>query len=234
MDKRPPKKQPKKQVEQGTTVSDMFAASRALRSTPQDGGWLEQQVESTVVAHNTATSYINKLSSRLTMAETTLDEIGNRSRRNNIRLRGLPEREGEGSLMEVVTAILKPLIPEVPEQQWHIERAHRALRQKRAEDKRPRDIIIKFLYFQTKEALMKRSREGTIKYGEVELALYQDLTPATLQKQRSWRPVTEILQKHRVRYAWGFPFRLLTFHEGRTKTLNTDGDPGEFLRSLGI
>ncbi|CAH2278295.1 Hypothetical predicted protein, partial [Pelobates cultripes] len=89
--------------------------------------------------------------------------MANRSRRNNLRLRGLPETAGEGPLQDLLHTILKPLLPDMPDHLWHIERAHRALRARRADQNSPRDVIMRFFYFQTKEALLKKSRETPIR-----------------------------------------------------------------------
>ncbi|CAH2225339.1 Hypothetical predicted protein [Pelobates cultripes] len=142
--------------------------------------------------------------------------------------------EVEGSLIEVVTAIFRPLLPDVSDHLWHIESTHRALWARQGDDRRPRDVNIKFLSFQTKEALMRQGREGLITYKGAEMALYQDLTPTTFQRQWKWRPATELLQQHSITNAWGHPFRLLAFKDGRTKVLHSDGDPVAFLRELGI
>ncbi|CAH2301033.1 Hypothetical predicted protein [Pelobates cultripes] len=119
---------------------------------------LELRLESTAVSHNAAVAQINRLTSRLALMESTLDDLGNRSRRNNVRLRGLPEQEGEGPQAAVATAIFKPLLPEVPEHLWHIERAHRALRAKWGDNQHPREVIVEWRQVRAEPLLARDQR----------------------------------------------------------------------------
>ncbi|CAH2225079.1 Hypothetical predicted protein [Pelobates cultripes] len=88
---------------------------------------LEQRVESTVAAHNVATEHINRLTTRLEASEAALEDLANPSRRNNLRIRGLPEQADEGPLAATVPTILLPNLPEIPDERWLIDRAHRSL-----------------------------------------------------------------------------------------------------------
>ncbi|CAH2248574.1 Hypothetical predicted protein [Pelobates cultripes] len=92
----------------------MFADSRQTQPDHQDGGHhspkstavghrmttLEQRQEMAAIAYNEVIKHVNSLITRLATAEVTLEDLANSSRRNNIRLRGLLEREGEGNLAD--------------------------------------------------------------------------------------------------------------------------------------
>ncbi|CAH2327284.1 Hypothetical predicted protein [Pelobates cultripes] len=121
-------------------------------------------MEGTVKAHNMAADQVNRLAARVAEVELALEDTANRSRRNNLRLRGLPEREGEGPLQDMVLQILRLLLPDLPEEKWQLERVHRALHARSMVPNAPRDIIIKFLHFPMKEALMVQSRKSRIQY----------------------------------------------------------------------
>ncbi|CAH2273320.1 Hypothetical predicted protein [Pelobates cultripes] len=82
-----------------------------------------------------------------------VEDLDNRGRRNNIRIRGLPEAEGELP-HELLTGLFSHLLGEAAPEDFGIERAHRALRAPRR-DGLPRDLICALASFPLKEELMK-------------------------------------------------------------------------------
>ncbi|CAH2306708.1 Hypothetical predicted protein [Pelobates cultripes] len=52
---------------------------------------IEQRMETVVTAHNSASALTNTLLHKITDLELELEDVSNRSRRNNMRIRGLPE-----------------------------------------------------------------------------------------------------------------------------------------------
>ncbi|CAH2301322.1 Hypothetical predicted protein [Pelobates cultripes] len=136
--------------------------------------------------------------------------------------------------MDPMLHILKPLLPNIPPEQWLLDRAHRALCMRRAGNTQPRDIMIRFYYYHTKETVIRHSREGPIKFHEHNLSIYQDLAPITLFKRKEWKPITDILHINVMRYAWCHPSKLLTFKDRRSHVLQPGSDPVRFLNTLGI
>lgn len=82
------------------------------------------------------TSQLQKHASAHTQAlrETLrhLEDLDNRGRRNNIRVRGLPEAEGQEDLQLILEAIFNRLLGEPVSHKIKLDRAHRALRLKTA------------------------------------------------------------------------------------------------------
>ncbi|CAH2300973.1 Hypothetical predicted protein [Pelobates cultripes] len=102
----------KKSQKESPSVADMLtsqwpaprgmpAASSSSRSEqrnlPQANG-SEQRMEHVVTAHNTATTLTNSLLHRITNLELELEDVSNRSRRSNLRIRGLPETVEDADL----------------------------------------------------------------------------------------------------------------------------------------
>ncbi|CAH2285546.1 Hypothetical predicted protein [Pelobates cultripes] len=88
------------------------------------------------------------------------EDLDNRSRRNNIRIRGLPEAQGTNEDLQIVLQSLFNRMLQRPED-THIllDRAHRALRPKGLAQEAPRDIICRVHYYSEKEAIMRSARE---------------------------------------------------------------------------
>ncbi|CAH2293209.1 Hypothetical predicted protein [Pelobates cultripes] len=70
---------------------------------------------SVVQAHNRAVNLTNTLLTRVTDLELELEDVSNRSRRNNLRIRGLPESVGEADLEETLVTCFKQSLPDIPE-----------------------------------------------------------------------------------------------------------------------
>lgn len=114
--------------------------------------------------------------------QTHLEDLDNRNRRNNIRVRGLPETVVD--LPASVKAIFYSLLPEHADKAFTCDRIHRALQPKPPPEKHPRDIVMCFKGFLVKEDILQASRatpiirhEGTI------IQIYLDISPTTLDKR---------------------------------------------------
>lgn len=89
------------------------------------------------------------------MLLSRLEDAENRSRRSNLRLRGIPEAIDD--LQSFTTALFQELAPSIPIECLEFDRIHRALTRRQA-DGPPRDIIVKLHFFRTKEQLLTAAR----------------------------------------------------------------------------
>ncbi|CAH2283020.1 Hypothetical predicted protein [Pelobates cultripes] len=162
-----------------------------------------------------------------------VEDLDNRGRRNNIRIRGLPEAEGELP-HELLTGLFSHLMGEAAPDDFGIERAHRALRAPRR-DGLPRDLICALASFPLKEELMKAARSRPdLHYMDAPVALYHDLSQTTLDTRRALRPLTHLLQERRIPYKWGFPFSLQARVGNMWHVLQWPNDVPRFLRNAGL
>lgn len=107
-----------------------------------------------------------------------------------------------------VKALIKGLIPDISEHCLELDRAHRAL-QPPCSDGLPRDIIVKPNFFSVKEEVMIRSRMAdTLTTQGYTVQVFADFSPYTVQKQRSLKPLLQVLQQKEITYIWSFPLRL--------------------------
>uniref|UniRef100_A0A8C5QR76 Transposase n=1 Tax=Leptobrachium leishanense TaxID=445787 RepID=A0A8C5QR76_9ANUR len=184
------------------------------------------RLESGLEAHNT---YIQRL-------HRALDDQDNRGRRNNLRLRGLPESpEGGEHLMEILRIIFNKIMGKPPDAPVHFDRAHRALKPKGTQNTMPRDVICRLHYHRQKEEILQAARRRELKdsHGNT-LQLYPDLSWTTLQARRLLKPVTEALRERQIRYRWGYPFALLVSVEGVHYTIGCAADLPPLLKALAM
>ncbi|CAH2277834.1 Hypothetical predicted protein [Pelobates cultripes] len=107
-----------------------------------------------------------------------IEDLDNRGRRNNLRLRGLPETEDSPQqLQEILLEILNEILGRDHQAPIEFVRAHRALRPKGAPDSPPRDVICCLANFALKETILKQARgRRSLTYRNQDLQLFPDLS----------------------------------------------------------
>lgn len=118
---------------------------------------------------------------------------------------------------------------------WRLDRAHHSLGPKPPAGARPRDVTVRFHFYDSKEALtLATCNKSHITYQGAKLQIFSDLSPITLAKRWNLRPITTHLQHHRVQYYWGFPFRLIVSRDGVQHSLQDLQEGGTFVKSLNL
>ncbi|OCT59761.1 hypothetical protein XELAEV_18000635mg [Xenopus laevis] len=144
------------------------------------------------------------------------EDAENRSRRHNIRIRGIPE--------DLQTAEDKNT--DIP-----IDRFHRVARGRSG---KPRDILCCLHNYTTKDQILSKARDiKNMKIEEDNIELFQDLAPSTVN-QRWLKEVTSRLRDRNIPYKWGFPFSLIARHSGNSQLLREPEECENVFRSLGI
>lgn len=134
------------------------------------------------------------------------EDLENRSRRSNLRFRGLPESMED--VPGTILALLQELVPDVQPDRLEMDRAHRALG-RRSKEGPPRDIIVKFHFYATKEKILATAREKEpLLFQGHSYQIFPDLAPITIMKHHSFKPFLEILRSNSIKYRWGFPFKV--------------------------
>lgn len=162
-----------------------------------------------------------------------MDDIENRNRRNNIRIRGIPEsvatKDLDPTLQRLFAAILEVSTPTPIE----LDRAHRSLGPRPSDADRPRDIICRVHYYRQKEAIMLAMRSrNSIDFEGHPVSILQDLSRRTLQLRRALRPLLEALRERNILYRWGYPFALTARKENKSASFRGLGDLPHFLSTF--
>lgn len=94
-----------------------------------------------------------------------VDDLEGRSRRNNIKIIGIPELEEGGKPTEFVEALIPKLLGEDNFQSAVIvDRAHRTLRPPPLEGSKPRAIIARVHFYREKELILRLRRTREMEY----------------------------------------------------------------------
>lgn len=155
-----------------------------------------------------------------------------RSRRSNLRLVNLPEKEeGEDACMFLEKWIPEVLGPTAPNN-FTLERAHH-VGQRREVGAPPRTMIIKFLNDRDKVAVLKaaRAKKETLYKGHP-VCFYPDLAAGVHQKQREFDGVRQKLRNMGIRHGILVPARLVVTYKGSTQTFKTPTEAEAFIRQI--
>lgn len=129
-----------------------------------------------------------------------ITDLEGRSRRNNIRIFGVPEETEENSTSKYVDQLLKTEL-QLPEgTELHIQRAHCALAQKPSPNAPPRSIIVNFLKFETKEMILKTAWKKKIQVGNKQIFFDHDYPAEVVQKRRSYVGIKKVLKEKQIRF----------------------------------
>ncbi|XP_074134381.1 uncharacterized protein LOC141548952 [Sminthopsis crassicaudata] len=112
-------------------------------------------------------------------------DLENKSRRDNLRIIGLPEKcEEKKSLDTIFQEIIKENCPDILETEGKIdiEKIHRSPTERDPKIKTPRNIVVKFKNHQTKEKILEAARKKQFRYGGSTIRITQDLAASTLKE----------------------------------------------------
>ncbi|XP_040297555.1 uncharacterized protein LOC121008885 [Bufo bufo] len=163
------------------------------------------------------------------------DDIENRSRRNNERIRGLPESTKMEDLIPTLQGLFNTIL-ERPVSEWmEIDRAHRTLAPINPDPSKPIVVNCHLHYFSVKEEIMRKARTfSTIDFDGATLTIMQDLSCFTLAQRRVLKPMLDLLRANNLLYTWGFPFQLVVRKNGQCIELRGPKDLPLFIAALDL
>lgn len=126
----------------------------------------------------------------------------NWSRRNNLRIRGLPEK---GGLRKVMKEVFNPLLDRPTEELLKIESVHSIQKPQNVPAETPRDLIVRFQFYEDKVHIWEKMKGiPSLDYEGAKLQLFADLASETLARRKFLKPLLEQLRAKNIKYSWGF------------------------------
>lgn len=221
-------------------IKDTLAAAIAdLKQNFQSMGLRMDDLENTASRHEVDIHHNRKItsahSSQLLDMQRHIEDLDNRGRRHNLRVRGIPENIEPNLLTQMTCDIFNDLLGRPPGTTIELERLHRALRPKGRDSDPPRDVVCCLVSFRIKEEILRKARErrDILLHGS-EIKIFQDLSPITLQKRRDLRPLLDLLRSRSITYRWKFPFCLSATSQGHTALLRSPADIHSFCATLNL
>ncbi|CAH2301001.1 Hypothetical predicted protein, partial [Pelobates cultripes] len=120
---------------------------------------LENKSDELCVAHNEVVDKLQKLSEDNNTLQLKLADLEDRSRRQNVRFRGIPDDISHDALPAFILSICKSLVPDLPDSAWTFDRMHRLPRPARMANDVPRDTIL-LIWRQGRTSVITEPAEG--------------------------------------------------------------------------
>lgn len=166
-----------------TRVDDLLKTVTELKKSLEFTQKNVEKLDTMATKLEDAEGEIGSLQKTLDEQSSKMEYLENQSRRNNIRVSGIPESADE--TWEIVEEKVKKAIREKLDMEIDIERAHRVERKKKPERAKksgqPRTIVCRLKNWKQKEAVVRKAR----KEKPEGLFICEDLAVATLEKRAS-------------------------------------------------
>lgn len=169
------------------------------------------------------------------MLTAKCDDLESRSRRNNIRIHGIPEGAERDDTISFVTDFIRSTLKIPVAVDIRIERAHRSLVTRPTGSMAPpRAIIARFIDHQVKDRIIQQAWKQKITYEGRTIYFNQDYTNDVQKKRKQVRDVIKKLKEKNIKAQSPYPAKLKVFLEGGTKTYATLMEAAPMLKDMGI
>lgn len=160
-----------------------------------------------------------------------MEDLENRSRRNNLRIIGLPESYKPGSLLDLCTSIILEALG--MNRRCTVERAH-WIGAPFNDRKHPRPIIVKYLNCADRTDILQSFRKArSVMVEGYKLLIFADYSAEVSRKRKEFQSVCAELYKRSIRFTLAYPATLrLQALDGEQLTFQSPKKANAFLRSL--
>lgn len=161
-----------------------------------------------------------------------MSDLEGRSRRNNIRIVGLPECiEGPRPTKFFSELLVELLGNQVLQSHPELDHAHRSLAAKPQPGSRPRPVIIWLHHYQTKDLIIRGAckKRGSLQYQGTRVQIFKDFRPEVMDQCSKYWDIMAKLYNLGLRPALLFPARLhITLESGVRRWFATVEDAAAF------
>lgn len=214
------------------SVTDLNQRMEKLEQRTEEAETRVGVVEDTGQRHERMLRHLLKREAALT---NMCDDLQNRMRRNNLRIYQVPEDSEENDTAGFVKNLIETALQLPPEVNIKIERAHRSLGLKPARSAPPRSIIVRFLDYTVKEAVLRQAwAQRQVKFQGAVVYFDQDYSPEVQRKRARVRGVIKQLKEKGIQAKCRFPAQLRVNLESGVKTFPTLVEAAPTLTELGI
>uniref|UniRef100_A0A3B1KGD5 L1 transposable element RRM domain-containing protein n=1 Tax=Astyanax mexicanus TaxID=7994 RepID=A0A3B1KGD5_ASTMX len=169
----------------------------------------------------------------LSSREKKLADLEDRSRRNNVRLVGLPEGTEGSDPTGFNQKAIKEWFPTLANSEMEVERAHRVYRSQKDTRNSPRVFIFKLLRYQDRQRLLKASRaSGPISHSGANLRFFVDYSSFTSKRRMAFLPVQKSLRAEGIESFLLYPAQLKVTISGTVHTFSSPQEAEGRLPSL--
>lgn len=166
--------------------------------------------------------------------QAQLTDLEARSRRNNIRIHGIPEGAEGDNMMTFLEDLFKSELS-LTDTPFGIQRCHRSLGPKPPQGANPRSVLVYFLEYTTKELVLRSAwRKKVINYSGKRVFFEQDYLTEILTKRKAYSAMKKVLKENEMRFQTLHPAKLKVFFDTGPITYNSAEEATDDLRKRGV
>uniref|UniRef100_H2ZX48 L1 transposable element RRM domain-containing protein n=1 Tax=Latimeria chalumnae TaxID=7897 RepID=H2ZX48_LATCH len=153
---------------------------------------------------------VENLTAEIHYLREKCNDLENRSHRSNLRIVGIPEGLEERDPEAFVGSLIpKVLGANTFPQRLEIERAHQALRPRLGPRECPCIMLVKFLRFQDKVAVMRKARElGALTWENHKIFFFPDLSSDLQAKRKEFTEARRLCHSLKLSFSLLYPMKL--------------------------
>lgn len=217
-------------------VNSLKTGMEKLQSTVESLGSRMTDAETRISdledANNSRETSMDYALSSLKALQDKVTYLEDYSRLNNVRVMGIPEKAEGGDMMGFVLGLLSVQLGLDVDIGFEIERVHRV---GQAEEGRTRHVLIRFLRFSAREAVLAAAREKEeVKWDDKKLSFFQDLSHEVLQQRKKFDDVKKQLKGYGIRYFMKYPATLKFSVNNKRHSFTSPNAVATFLASRGF
>lgn len=163
-----------------------------------------------------------------------LEDLENRSRRNNVRVISIPEgTQGNHPSAFIEALLLKVFGEQSFTRKPEVDRAHHSLAPPLKPNQAPRPFIVRMHHYQMRELILHLVREkGQVLYKGLRIHFYPDVSAEVAKRRGAFNQVKAQLRGAGVEYGLLFPARLRIIHDGARHFFDCPQKALEFVRGI--
>lgn len=172
-----------------------------------------------ISAHNVLVDSYQDRDADIQWLKNKVTDLEDRSRRNNLKFRGIPETITPPELPQYLLQLLKTM---ENARDLVIDRTHCIAKPTSLPDIVPRDVLARIHFFHKKDRAMAAvCNAGKLSDPFSHINIYADLSATTLTRHRQFSPITAALRDKMILYNRFFPAILQVTYQGQKYILHS-------------
>uniref|UniRef100_A0A3Q2NYR9 L1 transposable element RRM domain-containing protein n=1 Tax=Fundulus heteroclitus TaxID=8078 RepID=A0A3Q2NYR9_FUNHE len=159
-----------------------------------------------------------------------LVDLESQSRRNNLRIYGVPEGKEDRLVSDFVTDLLTKQLKLSDGSDLRIQRARRALAPRPPPKTAPRSIIVNFLQFNTKEMILKKAWEQKVEMDGKRLYFDNDYASDVMERRKAYGPLKAALKQKGIRFQTPYTKMRIFWDSGVRTYENADETASDMIK----
>ncbi|KAL7379029.1 hypothetical protein ABVT39_022281 [Epinephelus coioides] len=174
---------------------------------------------------------LSQTTKQIQMLHRKVDDMENRSRRNNLRLVRLKEGMEADDMYGALDKILHYILDQPNDQLApEMDRVHRTPRPMPNPDQPPRPIILRLLRWRDKQDIIRAATRKQLTWGGQRFSVYQDFSAEESRRRAQYNDVKKRLHKAGVRFGIVYPGSLIVSINGEKLTYTSPKDAEKDLK----